>query len=68
MVSSISITASFAPPWAGPHRETIPAEIQAKGLAKDDPVILTVEVEAFYSWSAWVMKITSIALIILLSI
>ena len=50
--SSIFKTASLAPPWAGPQREAIPAAIQAKGLAKELPAILTVLVEAFCSWSA----------------
>lgn len=58
----------MAPPWAGPHKETIPALIQANGLAKELPVILTVDVEAFYSWSACVIKMTSMALTILGSI
>lgn len=60
---SILITASFAPPWAGPHRLATPADNTAQGLAKEDPAILTVEVEAFYSWSAWTINITSRALI-----
>ena len=47
--SSIFITASFAPPCAGPHNDAIPEAIQAKGLAPDDPASLTVEVEAFCS-------------------
>jgi len=54
----------LAPPWAGPQSEAIPAEIQANGLARDEPVILTVEVEAFYSWSACKIKILSRASII----
>jgi hypothetical protein len=49
IVSNILITASFAPPCAGPHKDTIPALIHANGLANELPVILTVEVEAFYS-------------------
>jgi hypothetical protein len=40
-------TASLAPPWYGPHNEPIPAAMQANGLAKELPAILTVEVEAF---------------------
>ena len=55
-------TASFAPPWAGPHSAAIPAAIQANGLAPEEPARRTVEVEAFCSWSAWRMKIRSIAL------
>ena len=31
----------------------MPAEIQAKGLAPDEPASRTVEVDAFCSWSAW---------------
>jgi len=57
--SNISKQAWFAPPWAGPHREAIPADTQAKGFAKELPVSLTVEVEAFYSWSAWRIRIFS---------
>lgn len=38
--------------------------MQANGFANDDPAILAVDVDAFYSWSACRMKITSIALII----
>jgi hypothetical protein len=40
----------------------MPAAIQANGLAPDEPARRTVEVEAFCSWSAWRMKIRSIAL------
>ena len=58
-------TASFAPPWYGPQRAVIPAAIQAKGLASEEPAILTVEVEAFYSWSACNIKMTSTALTIM---
>ena len=47
--SSIFITASFAPPCAGPHKDAIPAAIQANGLAPDEPASLTVEVDAFCS-------------------
>lgn len=49
----------MAPPCHGPHRAVIPAAIQAKGLAKEEPAILTVEVDAFYSWSACNINITS---------
>ena len=45
--SSILITASFAPPCAGPQSDAIPDAIQAKRLAPDDPANLTVEVDAF---------------------
>lgn len=57
-------TASFAPPWYGPHNDPIPAAMQANGLARELPAILTVEVEAFCSWSAWHIQITYNALII----
>src|SRR5262249_42827546 len=54
--------ASLAPPCAGPQRQAIPAAMQAKGLAPDDPAKRTVEVDAFCSWSAaWRMKMRSIA-------
>jgi hypothetical protein len=56
---SIFSTASLAPPWYGPHSAVIPAAIHANGLANDDPAILTVEVEAFYSWSACRINIIS---------
>ena len=46
---SIFNTASLAPPWAGPHSEAMPAAMQAKGLAPEDPAVRTVEVEAFCS-------------------
>ena len=57
--SNIRKTASLAPPWYGPHSAVIPAAIHANGLANDDPAILTVEVEAFYSWSACRINIIS---------
>ena len=41
--------ASFAPPWAGPHRQAMPAAMQANGFAPDDPARRTVEVDAFCS-------------------
>jgi hypothetical protein len=59
--SSIFSTASFAPPWAGPHRLAMPAEMQAKGLAPVEPASRTVDVEAFCSWSAWRMRMRSMA-------
>src|SRR5258708_37641919 len=59
--SSICSAASFAPPCAGPHRQAIPAAMQAKGLAPDEPARRTVEVDAFCSWSAWRMKMRRIA-------
>lgn len=42
-------TASLAPPCAGPQSDAMPADIQTNGLAKELPVILTVDVEAFCS-------------------
>src|ERR1700688_4396530 len=59
--ASIASAASLAPPWAGPHRQAIPAAMQANGLAPDEPAMRTVEVEAFCSWSACRMKILSSA-------
>ena len=47
--SSMLKAASFAPPCAGPHKQAIPAAIQAKGLAPEEPASLTVEVDAFCS-------------------
>ena len=58
---SISRQAWLAPPWAGPQRQAMPAAIQANGLAPDEEARRTVEVEAFCSWSAWSVKIRSIA-------
>ena len=49
IIFSILITDSLAPPCAGPHRDATPAATQAKGLAPEDPAILTVDVEAFCS-------------------
>ena len=49
ILSSILSTASLAPPCAGPHKDAIPAAIQANGLAPEDPASLTVEVDAFCS-------------------
>jgi hypothetical protein len=40
---------SLAPPWLGPHRQAIPAAMQANGLAPEDPVMRTVDVDAFCS-------------------
>ena len=59
--ASIFSTASLAPPWAGPHRLAMPAEMQANGLAPVDPASRTVEVEAFCSWSACRMRTRSMA-------
>src|SRR6202000_1248754 len=53
--------ASLAPPWAGPHRQAMPAAMQANGLAPEEPAMRTVEVDAFCSWSACRMKILSSA-------
>src|SRR6516162_1229409 len=58
---SIFSAASLAPPCAGPHRQAMPAAIQANGLAPVDPASRTVEVEAFCSWSACRVKMRSIA-------
>src|SRR3974390_689071 len=49
----------LAPPWAGPHRQAMPAAMQANGLAPEEPAMRTVEVEAFCSWSACRMRILS---------
>ena len=43
------MTASFAPPCDLPHKEEIPADKHAYGLAKEDPAVRTVEVDAFCS-------------------
>ena len=61
MSASIASAASLAPPCAGPHRQAMPAAMQANGLAPDEPAMRTVEVEAFCSWSACRMKILSSA-------
>src|SRR5271163_4042600 len=58
---SIFSTASLAPPCAGPQRDAMPAAMQAKGLAPEEPAMRTVEVDAFCSWSACRMKILSSA-------
>src|SRR4029079_11438574 len=50
--SSICTHASLAPPWSGPHKALIPAEIDANKFASDEPTIRTVEVLQFCSWSA----------------
>src|SRR4029079_8417114 len=52
---------SWAPPWAGPHRQAIPAAMHANGLAPDEPARRTVDVDAFCSWSACRMKMRSSA-------
>ena len=52
MSSSITSTASFAPPCAGPHNADTPAEIAAYGFVPVLPASRTVEVLAFCSWSA----------------
>src|SRR4029078_6608349 len=59
---NIISTASLAPPCTVPHREAMPAEMQAYGLAPDEPARRTVEVEALCSWSAWRIKIRRMAL------
>ena len=58
---SMLMTASLAPPWLGPHSEAMPAAMQANGLAPEEPARRTVEVEAFCSWSAWSIRMRSIA-------
>src|SRR5438309_12096334 len=58
---SILSAASLAPPWAGPHRQAIPAAMQANGLDPEDPARRTVDVDAFCSWSACRMKMRSSA-------
>src|SRR6201987_116080 len=60
--ASIASAASLAPQCAGPHRQAMPAAMQANGLAPEEPAIRTVEVDAFCSWSACRMKILSSAL------
>ena len=59
--SSIFSAASFAPPCAGPHKDATPAAIHANGFAPEDPANLTVDVEAFCSWSACRIKTLSSA-------
>ena len=59
--SSILSAASLAPPCAGPHRQAMPAAMQANGLAPEEPARRTVEVEAFCSWSACRMRMRSSA-------
>src|SRR5271169_6286405 len=61
MPASIASAASLAPPCAGPHRQAMPAAMQANGLAPEEPAIRTVEVDAFCSWSACRMNILSSA-------
>mmetsp|Transcript_8491 Transcript_8491/g.21415 ORF Transcript_8491/g.21415 Transcript_8491/m.21415 type:complete len:204 (-) Transcript_8491:536-1147(-) len=57
--SSMRSTASLAPPCAGPQSEATPEAMHAKGLACEEPAMRTVEVEAFCSWSACSIRITS---------
>lgn len=57
--SNMVNTASFAPPCNGPHNEAMPAEIQAYGFANELDAILTVDVDAFCSWSACKIRILS---------
>src|SRR5438128_9746927 len=59
--ASIFSAASLAPPCAGPHRQAMPAAIQANGLAPDEPDRRTVEVDAFCSWSACRIRMRSSA-------
>jgi hypothetical protein len=48
---SICITETLAPPWSGPERAQMPAEIDVKRLEALEPTVRTVEVEQFCSWS-----------------
>ena len=57
--SSMWITASLAPPCAGPHSEAMPAATLANGLARELDASRTVEVLAFCSWSACRININS---------
>ena len=52
---------SEAPPCYDPQREAIPAEIVAKGFARDDPAILPAVVEGPYSQSACKINIFSVS-------
>jgi hypothetical protein len=54
--SSILITASFAPPCAGPQSADIPAAIAEYGFVPELPARRTVEVLQFCSWSACKMN------------
>ena len=58
---SMFSTASFAPPWEGPHSAAMPAAMAEYGLVPVEPASRTVEVDAFCSWSACSMKIRSMA-------
>ena len=49
---SIFKAASLAPPCNGPQRAENPAAIDAKGFTAEEAANLTVDVEAFCSWSA----------------
>ena len=58
MFSTVPISAnvrsysSLAPPWRGPQRDAIPAEMLAKGFARELPAILTAVVDGPWSLSA----------------
>ncbi len=52
MNSSISITATLAPPCSGPHSAHTPAAQLANMFAWLEATIRTVLVEQFCSWSA----------------
>ena len=54
--------ASLAPPCKGPHKEVKPVDIDANGFTPDDAANLTVDVDAFCSWSACKINILSNAL------
>jgi len=45
MALNIAMHSSVAPPCWEPHNDPIPADIQANGLAREDPAILTAVVD-----------------------
>src|SRR4051794_41848877 len=57
MSDSIASAASLAPPWAGPHRQAMPAAIQANGLAPEEPAGGTAEGGGFCWWGAGRMRV-----------
>lgn len=57
--ANTSSCSSLAPPCMGPQSEATPAEMQAKGLANEEPAILTAVVEGPWSLSACKIKIFS---------
>ena len=56
------MTSWLAPPWSGPQRAEMPAETDAKRLARLEPTMRTVEALQFCSWSAWRIRSRSRAL------